>query len=126
MKPGFFDDLVKQHSQRSQNFAPLPVCWPTLTTAETETRLDELADWIDWLTERYALDYRTIPPCWARHGSLLEELSALRTGWLTAYAQEARGDAPLQWHSDFATARLRLAEWTARAGCRPSEHRPTH
>ena len=49
--------------------------------------------------------------------------SALRTAWQYAYAHTARGDAPLDWHSGFAASRQRLADWVARAGCRPAEHR---
>ena len=124
MSGALFDDFLPRPSTRSESFAPIPVCWPTLTDTEVQARYEELADWISWLIERYTLDHRTIPPCWARHGALVEELSALRTGWLTNYAQDARGDAPLHWHTDFAAARQRLTDWTARTGCRPGEHRP--
>ena len=123
MSGGSLDHFLPWPSTRSESFAPIPVCWPTLDATEAHARLEELADWISWLLERYTLDYRTIPPCWASHGALVEELSALRTGWLTAYAQDARGDAPLHWHTDFAAARQRLTDWTARTGCRPAEHR---
>ena len=118
-----FDDFFPRPSTRSENFAPIPVCWSALADTEIQERLEDLADWSHWLIERYALDHRSIPPCWARHGALVEELSALHTGWLTAYAQDARGDAPLHWHTEFAAARQRLTEWTARTGCRPGEHR---
>jgi hypothetical protein len=76
MNPGMFDQFLPRRSGRGEHFAPLPVCWPILTDAETGARLDELTDWTSWLLERYTLDYRTIPPCWAEHGALVEELSA--------------------------------------------------
>jgi len=104
-------------------FAPIPVCWPILTGAELAERREELEDWVRWLTDRYGLDHRTIPHCWQEHGALVEELSALRTGWVTAFAADARGDDPLRWHGDFEACRHRLADWTARIGCRPGEHR---
>jgi hypothetical protein len=126
MSGGSLDHFLPWPSTRSESFAPIPVCWPTLDGTEAHARLEELADWISWLLQRYTLDYRTIPPCWASHGALVEELSALRTGWLTAYAQDARGDAPLHWHTDFAAARQRLTDCTARTGCRPAEHRSAH
>jgi len=75
------------------------------------------------MIDRYALDHRTIPPCWPEHGALLEELSALRTAWVTAFAEDSRGDAPLHWHAEFAAARQRLTEWVVRTGFRPGEHR---
>ena len=121
-----FDNAIRRHAQHNGNFAPLPVNWQTLTAPETQLELEELAAWTTWLLDRYQLDYRTLPPCWERHGALIEELSALRTGWLTSYAREAKGDAPLHWHNDFAAARQRLTDWTARTGCRPAEHRQTN
>lgn len=104
-------------------FPPVPVCWPVLTASESQEQLDALTDWTRWLADRYALDHRTVPPCWSRHGALLEELSALRTAWLTAYAVTSAGDAPLDWHAHFAAARQRLADWVSRTGCRSGEHR---
>jgi hypothetical protein len=104
-------------------FPPLPICWPALSREEQEEAFDALDDWVAWLLDRYALDHRTIPPCWAEHGALLEELSALRTGWLAAYSLTSPGDRPLDWHADFAAARRRLSEWAARTGCRAGQHR---
>jgi hypothetical protein len=104
-------------------FPSLPVCWAALTDAETEEEHEALADWIAWLNDRYTLDHRTIPPCWNQHGALIEELSALRTAWLAAYAITGRPEAPLDWHAHFAAARQRLADWVARTGCRADSHR---
>lgn len=116
-------DFIEHLARIPDQFAPIPVCWPILTGAEFGERLEELEDWVHWLADRYGLDHRTIPPCWTDHGALVEELSALRTGWVTAFAADARGDDPLRWHSDFEAGRHRLADWTARTGCRPGEHR---
>jgi len=104
-------------------FPPMAICWPNLTPAEAAEHFDALDDWVAWLADRYQLDHRVIPPCWADHGALVEELSALRTGWLTAFCLTATGDAPLTWHAEFANTRQRLADWAARSGCRPGEHR---
>lgn len=105
-------------------FPTFPICWATLTDIETEDALDELEDWVGWALDRYALDRRTVPPCWDQHGALVEELSALRTAWIAAYALTGRPEAPLEWHGQFAVARQRLADWASRTGCRPGEHRP--
>jgi hypothetical protein len=104
-------------------FPSLPVCWATLTATETHEEHEALADWVAWLVDRYALDHRTVPPCWDKHGALVEELSALRTAWLAAYAITGRPEAPLEWHAHFALARHRLADVVTRTGCRPGEHR---
>ena len=105
-------------------FPPQAICWPALPDDEVAEQFAVLDDWVDWLTDRYSLDHRTIPPCWAEHGALLEELSALRTGWLASYCLTAAGDVPLAWHAAFAHARQRLTDWASRTGCRPGEHRP--
>ena len=105
-------------------FPPIPLCWRALTAQERKDQVNALREWIGWLVGRYALDHRTVPPCWEQHGALLEELSALRTAWLTAFAVTSPGDSPLDWHTNFAAARLRLADWVSRTGCRVGEHRP--
>jgi len=104
-------------------FPTLPLCWANLDGTETADAIEELDDWVAWVVDRYTLDHRTIPPCWDRHGALIEELSALRTAWLAAYAGTSRPEAPLEWHHHFAAARQRLTDWVARTGCRPGEHR---
>lgn len=102
----------------------VPVCWPALVGGELQARLSDLTQWVTWIVWRYALDHRSIPPCWIEHGAIVEELSALQTAWSGAYAVTSGGDRPLRWHAEFAAARLRLRDWVARSGCRPGEHRP--
>jgi len=115
--------FLPRRSLVQAQFPPQPVCWPALEDDEQATRLEELDDWTRWLVNRYALDHRVVPACWAEHGAILEELSALHTAWQTAYAQDAKGDAPMEWHTHFALARQRLTDWVSRTGCRPGEHR---
>ena len=107
-----------------QTYIPsVPVCWPSLKRDEKHGHLEALARWLTWLQRRYALDHRVLPPCWAQHGALVEELSALHTAWGVAYAVATGPEVPLRWHGEFASARHRLAGWVARSGCRPGEHR---
>ena len=94
-----------------------PVCWPWLNELGGHNALDELTVWVDWARERYALPRDEVPPCWERHGALIEELSALRTGWFAAFAANAPPTEPLRWHEAFDLARHRLHAWTARGGC---------
>jgi len=117
------DDVLPGPHPTQQAFPPLPLCWAALTDPERDQQRDILHEWVDWLVHRYALDHPAVPPCWPHHGALLEELSALRTAWLTAYAATSHGDAPLDWHTQFAATRQRLTDWVTRTGCRPGEHR---
>lgn len=95
----------------------LPVRLDTLGPDDTCKHMALLSTWVDWLTTRYQLDQRTIPACWAHHGELVEELSALRTAWLSSYALTAPGGSPLAWHEAFAHCRTRLHDSAARNGC---------
>ena len=70
---------------------PFPNCWPSMKAPEQDALLEDLEDWVRWAVDRYELDYRTIPPCWACHGPLVEELSALHSAWLTVFQPSSRG-----------------------------------
>ncbi|WP_315092783.1 hypothetical protein [uncultured Cellulomonas sp.] len=102
---------------------PTPIVWCAFSETDQELLLEDLDVWVTWLTERYRLDHRTVPPCWTRHPELIEELSALQLAWQGAYSMSALPDAPLNWHERFAAARLRISDWVSRAGCRPDAHR---
>lgn len=104
-------------------YSAQPISWPHLDDEKSAEQLDELTDWVLWVTWRFNLDHRTVPDCWTQHGAIIEELSALYTAWQTAYNQTADGDAPLAWMNQFANARHRLTDSVARTGCRSSEHR---
>lgn len=81
-----------------------------------------LSVWVRWLVERYDLA-ETLPGCWWRHPAFVEELTALYTSWMGAYADpQSTRDAPLVWHERFATTRARVAEWD-RLGCARGHHR---
>lgn len=101
----------------------VPVRWDTLTADAAQRELARLATWVAQLVERYDLDARTVPACWRGHGALVEELSALRTAWLSSYALTAPGNAPLAWHVSFAACRTRMGEYVARSGCTGTRHR---
>lgn len=117
------DAFLPRRSRATVGYSPTPVDWTVLSDEEAAAELDLLDDWVEWLVWRYRLDPRTVPECWPQHGSLIEELSALRTGWVQAYASIAPGTAPLDWHQSFDHARQRLTDWVARTGCRPGGHR---
>jgi hypothetical protein len=111
---------------RTERWLVDAVCWKVLdreTAAEQWPAMDE---WVRWLSTRYVLSPRTIPPCWYHHSGMVEELSALRTGWLAAFAPDATGGAPLDWHDAFAATRSRLDETVNRSGCTKDDHRQDH
>lgn len=93
-----------------------PICWPWISVLGEQGSLDELGIWVDWLRDRYGLRPHEIPTCWEHHGALVEELSALRTAWLSAFACDAPPGDPLRWHEAFDRARRRLCSWTTRSG----------
>lgn len=110
--------------------APTPITWRinpndpdrTLDASEAERTWVELRQWVDWLIERYALDSKTVPPCWYFHGALVDELTALWGAWQIAYWPMGSSADPANWMQIFANTRVRLIDWTGRRGCRPGEH----
>ena len=72
----------------------------------------ELVTWVQWLVTRYELN--NIPECWTKHGALVEELDALRIGWLDTIGKGQRGLAATQWHDYFSRALERFdRRWRA-------------
>lgn len=55
-----------------------PVHWPSVLPEDAETAWDDLREWVEQLVDRYALEARTVPPCWFRHNGHVEALVALR------------------------------------------------
>lgn len=58
---------------------------------------DELVEWVCWLIDRYGVGH-AIPGCWAEHPRLVDELDALRLGWLGTVAPGRPGLDALVWH----------------------------
>src|SRR5688572_17783431 len=57
----------------------------------------KLTKWVTWLIERYELG-DVLPACWAQHGAIVEELDALRIGWIDLVDQGSGDLGPAQWH----------------------------
>ena len=87
------------------------VNWRTLADSDASQVWTELGDWVSWFVRRYNLPARKIPPCWFKHGALVEELSALHTAWLVSYDSLDAGYGPIGWHERLAVAIPRLAGW---------------
>jgi hypothetical protein len=103
---------------------PSIICWRDLDPSTAAEELGHLTDWITWIIQRYRLDHKVIPPCWAEHGCLVEELSALHTFWQACYLEDASPSDPLGFHRDLDLALRRLREWSSRLGCSRTNHRP--
>lgn len=112
--------------------APGPITWRidpadptrTLDVATARVKWAELRVWVDWLVTRYALDHKTVPPCWYLHGALVDELTALWGAWQLAYWPAGSPGDPANWMQMFSNTRIRLSEWAGRRGCRDDDHRP--
>ncbi len=104
---------------------PRPIDWSRLTGDAAADALAALDAWVRWLVRRYAIDPREIPHCWAEHGELFEELSALHTAHGAAFDPTGPPTGPADWHATLANARARLHQAASRTGCRAGQHRPS-
>jgi len=99
-------------SRRSPGMLGVAVVnWRTLPDSEAPQVWTDLGAWVSWFIHRYNLPARKIPPCWFKHGALVEELSALHTAWLVSYDSLDAGFGPIGWHERLAVAIPRLATW---------------
>lgn len=116
------------HRERqSIETGPSVVVWRTLSRADETVELARLAQWVDWLQERYAAAGDWLRPCWWRHGLVVEELAALRTAWLGVYEcdQETAVTAALSWHESAERCRERIRRVIGSGpGCTALTHRP--
>ncbi len=73
-------------------------CWRYIGSHTAETLIAELAEWVDWVRQRYPLA-RRIPACWADHPEIVEELTALWLAWQAAYTEpDPLLTAAADWH----------------------------
>lgn len=97
-----------------------PINWRDMDAQTLAVAIAELDEWVGWLVHRYPLPETLVPSCWAEHDWLVEELSALHTGWLVCFDEEDSGLGPLQWHERFHQARERIRDWNGQ--CTRDEH----
>lgn len=65
--------------------------------------------WVDWLVATYRLA-SIVPPCWAAHPAIREELVSLWLSWTAAWDDTTSPDGPLAWQERLERARARLAD----------------
>lgn len=112
--------------QRSPAPAPMgggPVHVPSLSEGEYEALLTDLRIWVDGLIARFALDVRTIPPCWERHNAMVETLAALRDAERGCFVDRPPATAGVEWIRALRDSAIALRDHTAITQCSAHEHR---
>jgi hypothetical protein len=101
-----------------------PTHWPSLLPDEARPAWDDLREWVESLVDRFALETRVVPPCWYRHNTLVEALSALRDHERICFAPNASPTAAVDWFRGLREVEHRMSEACARTQCSVNEHRP--
>jgi hypothetical protein len=101
-----------------------PIHWPSLLPDEAGRAWAELRDWVEHLVDRFALETRVVPPCWYRHNTLVEALSALCDHERICFAPNTSPAGALDWFRGLREIENRMREACARTQCSVNEHRP--
>lgn len=109
---------------------PVPWDWADQTASDAVELGQALVEFVRYLNGRYAWNAEhTIPPCWARHGALIEELTTLMwSRWAAFQGPLASPDAAQTWHtSHLPLALQRVTYWLGPGNaldCRNGRHQP--
>lgn len=101
-------------------------CWRYLDAYEQVALLLELREWVDWMSERYAVR-GLIRPCWFQHGPVVEELTGLYVSWRATFKEQPRtySDDIVAFHDRwFWPVMRRVAERNWMQGCAGNTHKP--
>jgi hypothetical protein len=101
-----------------------PTHWPSLLPDEARQAWADLREWVEHLVDRFGLETRVVPPCWYRHNTLVEALSALRDHERICFAPSASPTAAVDWFRALREIEHRLSEASGRTQCSLNEHRP--
>ena len=101
-----------------------PTHWPSLLPDEARPAWADLRDWVEHLVDRFGLETRVVPPCWYRHNTLVESLSALRDLERICFAPNASPAGAVDWFRGLREIEHRMSEAGARTQCSVNEHRP--
>lgn len=101
-----------------------PTLLPSLLPDEAPQAWTDLREWVEHLVDRFGLERRAIPPCWYRHNTLVEALSALRDHERICFAPSASPTAAVDWFRALREIEHRLSQASARTQCSINEHRP--
>jgi hypothetical protein len=111
-------------SQQADPAAGAPMSWLTLDDpAAGRTALAELGDWLTQVYLHYPGSLDSLGECWPWHPAAVEELLALRGGWLAAYVgPDATPARALDWHDRHLPSVQRRLR-TALGDCSLAAHR---
>jgi hypothetical protein len=101
-----------------------PTHWPSLLPDEACPPWADLRDWVKHLVDRFGLENQAVPPCWYRHNTLVEALSALRDHERILFALSASPTTAVDWFRALREIEHRMSEACARTQCSVNEHRP--
>ena len=121
-------DRLKSHqSGTTTDGGQVPATKRTLPTEGDPVELAVLATWVESLQIRYAAAGDWLRPCWWRHGFVVEELAALRVGWLAVYntSEPVDATAGIRWHDEAEKCRERVRRTISMGpGCSAISHKP--
>lgn len=101
--------------------------WRDLPDEDAQEQWARLRSFVDWLVDRYAIPESEIPACWPQHPPIVEELSALRASWDTAFDPGDGGYGPVGWHERFAAVRQRISSVHYKGACHVGRgHQPAY
>lgn len=100
-----------------------PVHVPSLSETEYDALLTDLRIWVEGLVFRFALDVRTIPPCWERHNAMVETLAALRDAERGCFVDGPPPTGGLEWIRAVRDSAVYLRDQAAITQCSAHEHR---
>jgi len=101
-----------------------PSHWASLLPEEAGQAWSDLREWVERLVDRFGLETRVVPPCWFRHNTLVEALSALRDHERISFAPTDSPTAAVDWFRALREIEHRLGQACARTQCSVNEHRP--
>ena len=101
-----------------------PTHWPSLLPDDAPQAWADLRVWVERLVDRFGLETRVVPPCWYRHNTLVEALSALRDHERMSFAPSASPTAAVDWFRALREIEHVMTQACARTQCSVNEHRP--
>jgi hypothetical protein len=105
--------------------------WASQANTTTAYLADALDCFVAYFNARYAWTReQTIPPCWAEHGALIEEITTLMWSRWAAFQSPLAGPETAQsWHTyHLPSFTARINTWIgleAAADCRSRHHQPS-
>jgi len=110
---------------------PSPWDWAGCSGAGAAQLGEQLREFVAYLNGRYAWGTEhTVPPCWAAHGALVEELTTLMwSRWSAFEGPAATPEAAQAWHTYYLSGFMaRMSTWVGRQAvgeCRAGNHEPS-